>query len=115
MIIITIRSPGIDRFTTQQHIMALSQRNKELFLERMGAAAPVVEELAKVKPSTWRTMKGFFSSLESVGRSGILTNFTGRIQQAALLPMNILQNRVAFMVEGLMMPLLPIVNRAVAA
>jgi len=93
--------------------MALSQRNKEQFAERMGAAAPVVEELAKVEASTWRQMKGLFSSLESVGRSGMYSNFTGRMQQAALLPLNVLQNRLAFMIEGWMMPLLPLVNQAV--
>lgn len=113
MIIITIRRPTSDRFNAQQHIQALSMRNKDEFLERMTAAAPVVEELANVKPSTWRDMRGLFTSMALVGGMNMLGNFTGRMQQAAMFPMNVITNRVGFMLEGLMMPLMPIVNKAI--
>ena len=90
-------------------------RNREQFVERMNAAAPVIEELAEVKASTWRQMKGLFSSMESVGRMNMLGNFTGRMQQAAMFPMNVMTNRLGFMLEGIMMPLMPIVNKAAMA
>lgn len=108
-----ISPPGKDPFSTQQHIQALSMRNKEQFVERMEAAAPVIEEMADVKPSTWRQMKGLFSSMESVGRMNMFGNFTGRMQQAAMFPLNILTTRLGFMLEGLMMPIMPIINKMV--
>ena len=105
----------MDQFSTQQHIQALSMRNKEQFAERMTAAAPVVEELAKVQPSTWRDMRGLFTSMALVGGMNMLGNFTGRMKQAAMLPMNVLTNRLGFMLESVMMPLMPIVNKATMA
>lgn len=113
--IIIIRRPIADPFTTRQHIQALSQRNKAEYLERIGAATPIIEELVKVKPSTWTQVKGLFTSMEAVGRMGMLGNVGMRMQQAAMFPMNIMQNRIEFMLESLFMPLLPIVNRAVSA
>ena len=112
---ITIQRPNIDRFTTQQHISALSQRNRQDFLERMGAAEPVVEELAKVEPSTWREMKGIFNSMEQVGRMNMFGNFTGRMQQAAMFPMNVMFNRVGFMLEQLFLPMMPLINKVTIA
>jgi len=81
----------------------------------MNAAAPVIEELAEVKPNTWRQMKGLFNSMEQVGRMNILGNFTGKMQQAAMFPMNVLTTRLGFMLEGLMMPMLPLVNKITMA
>lgn len=88
-------------------------RNREQFLEKMRAAAPVIEELADVKPTTWRQMKGLFSSMEAVGRMGMLGNISGRLKQAAMFPMNVLTTRVEFLLEQMFMPLLPIVNKAI--
>lgn len=105
----------MDRFSTQQHIQALSMRNREDFLERITAATPIIEELVKVEPSTWRQMGGLFMAMQAVGMMNMLGNFTGKMQQAAMFPMNVLTSRVGFMLEGLMMPMLPIINKVTMA
>ena len=108
---IGIMPSGSDPFTTGQHIDALSQRNKGEFLERMNAAAPVVEELAEVRPSTWNQMKGLFSSMEAVGRYSMVGSLVSGLAQGAMRPMNILSGRIGFMFERLTMPMLPYINQ----
>ena len=102
---------GTDPFSTSQHIDVLSRRNKQEFLERMNAAAPVVEEIAEVRPSTWNQMKGLFSSMENVGRFNMVGSLVTGLQQGAMRPLNIFSNRISFMFERLTMPMLPYINQ----
>lgn len=108
---VSMSMPGTDPFTTGQHIDALSQRNKGEFLERMNAAAPVVEELADVRPSTWGQMKGLFTSMEAVGRYSMVGSLVSGLAQGAMRPMNILSGRIGFLFERLTMPMLPYINQ----
>ena len=106
-----MRMPSEDPFTLTQHIEALSQRNKQDFLERMNAAKPVMEEMAKVRPETWQMMKGTFQSLENVGRMGGLGSLVGGLQQGAMMPFRVLGGRMQFAMERLTMPMMTHVNR----
>ena len=94
-------------YSTREVISALSQRNKQQLFEVLRAAQPIIEEMVEVKPSTWRQMRGFFSSMEQVGRLGL----TAGIQQAGMMPFRLASGRLGFMMEGMMMPMMPMVNK----
>jgi hypothetical protein len=70
---------------------ALQNRNQTQLLEILGAATPIIEEIAKVKPETWRSMTGLFSGLEKT--------FGG-----ALRPARMIQNRFMNMFQGALAP-----------
>ena len=105
--------PRIRDANLQYEIGLLSQRNKELFLDKMEAATPVIAELAKVTPNTWKSMKGLFTSVENVMRMTPFGNIGQRLQQSAMMPFSSIRNRASFMMEQLFMPMMPIVNKEV--
>ena len=54
-------------------LLGLQERNQRNLLDVLQAATPIIEEMAKVKPETWRSMKGLFTSLESSFGTGVKT------------------------------------------
>ena len=52
-------------------LVGYQERNKQNLLEVLHAAEPVIAEIAKVKPQTWKSMKGIFSSMERGMSAGI--------------------------------------------
>lgn len=80
-------------------LMGLQERNQRNLVEVLKAAEPVIEEIAKVKPESWRNMRGLFTALE--GTFGV-----SRIGAAALRPVQMLQNRAMNTFEGLFAPIM---------
>jgi hypothetical protein len=56
----------------------LQERNKEQLLDIFKAATPVLTEISKVNPETWRNMQGIFSALnQTYGVGGALRAVSG--------------------------------------
>jgi hypothetical protein len=86
-------------------IRGLQERNQRNLLEIFSAAKPVLEEIAKVKPETWRSMSGLFTALEGTFGRGV-----EMIAGGALRPLGMLQNRFTNMLEGFLAPVMVAVN-----
>lgn len=82
-------------------IPGLQERNKRNLLDVLQAATPVIAEMAKVKPETWRSMTGLFTALESTFGTGVRA-----IGQGFLRPANMLQNRLMNTFEGFLAPVM---------
>lgn len=81
----------------------LQVRNQRNLVETLKAAEPVIEEIAKVKPESWRNMRGLFTALE--GTFGI-----SQIAGGALKPLSMVRNRASNVLEGLLAPLMVGIN-----
>ncbi len=82
-------------------LRGLQERNERNLLEIFSAATPILEEMAKVKPETWRSMTGLFTALESTFGTGVKA-----IGQGFLRPRNMLQNQLTNMAEGFLAPVM---------
>ena len=82
-------------------IPGLQERNKRNLLDVLQAATPVIAEMAKVKPETWRSMTGLFTALESTFGTGVKA-----IGQGFLRPASMLQNRFMNTFEGFLAPVM---------
>lgn len=82
-------------------IPGLQERNKRNLLDVLQAAQPIIAEMAKVKPETWRSMSGLFTALEGTFGTGVRT-----IGQGFLRPANMLQNRLMNTFEGFLTPVM---------
>ena len=100
-------SPGQTFF-----LPAAQEANREQLLEILSVAEPVIEELAKVKPETWRTMKGIFTSMER-GMSNMFGQPIARLKGAAMSPFNLLSAQMSNTMEHLMMPINAYLNSAI--
>ena len=87
-------------------IPGLQERNQRNLLDILQAATPIIEEIAKVKPETWRSMTGLFTALENTfGLGGVKV-----LGQGALTPLRSLQNRAANVFEGFLAPVMVGIN-----
>ena len=86
-------------------LIGLQERNQRNLLDVLQAATPIIEEMAKVKPETWRSMKGLFTSLESSFGTGVKT-----LGQGFLAPFNQMQGRIMNMTEGFLAPVMIGIN-----
>lgn len=84
-------------------LSSLQQRNQRNLLDIFRAATPIMEEIAKVKPETWRSMTGLFTALE--GTFGIQ-----QIGGGALKPLGMVQNQVSNFLEGALSPVMVGIN-----
>lgn len=82
-------------------IPGLQERNKRNLLDVLQAARPIIAEMAKVKPETWRSMSGLFTALEGTFGTGVRA-----IGQGFLRPANMLQNRLMNTFEGFLAPVM---------
>lgn len=82
-------------------IPGLQERNKRNLLDVLQAATPVIAEMAKVKPETWRSMTGLFTALESTFGTGVKT-----IGQGFLRPARMLRNIGMNVMEGFLAPVM---------
>jgi hypothetical protein len=97
-----------ERSSFSPSIEALQNRNRTQLLEILDAATPVIEEIAKVRPQTWRDMSGLFTALE--GTFGIGGGLR-QIGRGALKPVSMLKNRAMNMMEGVLAPVMIGINR----
>ena len=77
----------------------LQERNQRNLVEILRAAEPVMEEIAKVKPESWRNMRGLFTALE--GTFGV-----SQIGAGALTPRNMMRNMTNNMFQGILAPVM---------
>jgi len=84
-------------------ILALQQKNERNLLDIFRAATPIMEEIAKVKPETWRSMTGLFTALEN-------TFGIQQIASGALKPLGMVQNQVSNFLEGALSPVMVGIN-----
>ena len=82
-------------------IRGLQERNQRNLLEIFSAAKPVIEEMAKVKPESWRNMRGLFTALE---------RGFGAVGQGFLKPVQMLQSRAENVLEGFLAPVMVGIN-----
>ena len=87
----------------QDFLLGLQDRNRSNLLEIFSAATPVMEEMAKVKPESWRNMRGLFTALEST--FGIQTIMSG-----ALKPAQMIGNQATNFLSGALAPLMIGIN-----
>lgn len=110
MIIIFGRNRNVNIRPSQTFFLpAVQERNKQNLLNILEAATPIIEEIAKVKPETWNSMRGVFSGIAQtfgVGISGAATPFNmGRnrfmnVFQGALAPLQVGLNNLSNQVES---------------
>lgn len=89
----------------QTFLQGLQERNQRNLLEIFNAARPILEEIAKVKPETWRTMSGLFKAMEGTFGTGIKA-----IGQGFLKPFQMVQNRAMNVMEGFLAPVMVAIN-----
>ncbi|KKN16414.1 hypothetical protein LCGC14_0976220 [marine sediment metagenome] len=85
-------------------LTGFQERNQRNLLDIFSAAKPVMEEIAKVKPETWRNMSGLFKALE--GTFGV-----GQIGAGFTKPLSMLQNRASNVLEGALAPIMIEINK----
>lgn len=85
-------------------LTGFQERNQRNLLDIFTAAKPVMEEIAKVKPETWRNMSGLFKALE--GTFGV-----GQIGAGFTKPLSMLQNRASNVLEGALAPIMIEINK----
>lgn len=88
--------PGL---SNQALIRGLQERNQHNLLEIFRAATPIMEEIAKVKPESWRNMRGLFTALES-------TFGIAQIGAGFQKPLNMLRNRASNVMEAALAPVM---------
>lgn len=86
-------------------LRGLQARNQRNLLEIFNAASPVIEEIAKTKPETWRRAREFFKGLS--GAFGVVQQIGGGV----LTPFRALRARTTAGVEGLLTPVMVGINR----
>ena len=84
-------------------VLGLQERNQRNLLEIFSVAQPVIEEMAKIKPESWRNMRGLFTALES-------TFGTSQITAGALKPTSMFMNMGYNMLSGLLSPVMVGIN-----
>ena len=94
------RGSGVGR----DFLAGLQERNQRNLIEVLKAAEPVIEEIAKVKPESWRNMRGLFTALE--GTFGV-----SQIGGAILRPQQMLQNQFMNTMEGVLAPVMVGINQ----
>lgn len=86
-------------------IQRLQEKNLGNLLEIFSAATPVLEEIAKVKPETWRQMTGLFTALEKTFGTTVQ-----KIGQGFLTPRKLIVNRFKNTMMGHLGPLMVQLN-----
>lgn len=86
-------------------IKGLQERNLGNLLEIFAAATPVLEEIAKVKPETWRSMTGLFTALEATFGTTVK-----KIGEGFLTPQSLLKTRLMNTIEGSLAPIMVEIN-----